>query len=345
LRHFIAVYLNRGTCVFYHPFSESRIQADLISGFISAITSVYGEIKGNGVQGTLEEIHYHGLILNSYSGKYVIGMLILEGELTPLLKDRLQYFVERFEDQYKDELSDWNGQTECFDPEWIVSNLIASFNFNWVLPHRLAPQKKMSGVSRKMLQLLGTKLDEKGEFLIADVLAPFAEKIDRAEPQVLDFLLRLEERGLIVPITISTVLQRQGMTLVDKEVCAAGSMPVSPGEVVVVALKAEAEVEQKSSKGEKKAEAKLKQARVEEQVPLEEVTPEPQKPATSREVPPEQPPIKPEEQFLAEVEKLLTSDRQKKGKAPESKKKKDEAESFIEDVEKLLSSDKERDDS
>ena len=343
LRHFIAVYLNRGTCVFYHPFTESRIQADLISGFISAITSVYGEIKGNGVQGTLEEIHYHGLILNSYSGKYVIGMLILEGELTPLLKDRLQYFVERFEDQYRDELSDWNGQTECFDPEWIVSNLIAAFNFNWVLPHRLAPQKKISGTSKKMLQLLGTKLDEKGEFLIADVLAPFAEKIDRAEPRVLDFLLRLEENGLIVPISIPTVLQRQGMTLVDKEVCAAGTMPVSLGEVEVMPLKEETEVERKPSKAEKKAEAKPKYARAEEQVPVEEVTPKPQEPEISREVPLEQRPLKPEEQFLSEVEKLLTAEREKRGKAPESKKKKDEAESFIEDVEKLLSSDKEPD--
>jgi hypothetical protein len=52
VQHFMAVYLDRGTCVFYHPFAEDRIQPDLISGFIAAITSVYGEIKGDGVRGT-----------------------------------------------------------------------------------------------------------------------------------------------------------------------------------------------------------------------------------------------------------------------------------------------------
>ncbi len=239
LRHFMAVYVNRGTCVFYHPFTESRIQADLISGFISAITSVYGEIKGNGVQGTLEEIHYHGLRLNSYSGKYVIGILILEGELTPLLKDRLQYFVERFEAQYQDNLRDWNGETECFDPEWIVSNLVAAFNFNWLLPHKLSTQKKMSGDQKKILRILGTRIDEKGEFLIGDVLSPIAEATGRTEPEAFDYLLNMEENGLMVPISISTVLQRQGMALVDKEACAAGEEPVSPGVVVVVQAKTE----------------------------------------------------------------------------------------------------------
>ena len=49
VQHFMAVYLDRGTCVFYHPFGEDRIQPDLISGFIAAITSVYGEIMGDGV--------------------------------------------------------------------------------------------------------------------------------------------------------------------------------------------------------------------------------------------------------------------------------------------------------
>ncbi|MFX1369469.1 MAG: hypothetical protein ACFFAY_12795, partial [Promethearchaeota archaeon] len=128
LQHFLAVYLDRGTCVFYHPFGEQRIQADLISGFIAAITSVYGEIKGTGVAGQLEEVNYQGLKLNSYSGRFVIGILIVEGDMTPLLRERLQFFVETFEDQYEADLEGWTGVVDCFDPEWIVSGLHATFN-------------------------------------------------------------------------------------------------------------------------------------------------------------------------------------------------------------------------
>jgi hypothetical protein len=344
LRHFMAVYLNRGTCVFYHPFTESRIQPDLISGFISAITSVYGEIKGNGVQGTLEEIHYHGLRLNSYSGKYVIGMLILEGDLTPLLKDRLQYFVDRFEDQYEDNLKDWNGQTECFDPDWIVSNIIAAFNFNWALPHKLSPQKKMSSGTRKILRILGARLDEKGEFSIGDVLKPVAKSIGRTEPEVLDYLLRMEERGLIVPISISTVLQRQEMALVDKEVCVEGKAPVLWGEVEVIAPEPEQEPE--SYQKPTKTETRTKETREKrETTAVAEPIQKEQEPEVLPEEPTEHVELKPEEQFLAEVEKLLIADREKKERARQSreKKAKDESESFINDVERLLSSDEKRD--
>ena len=148
LRHFMAIYLDRGTCVFYHPFTDERIQPDLISGFIAAITSVYGEIKGDGVRGTLEEIQYHGLRLNSYSGEFIIGILILEGEMTPLLRERLQFFVELFENQYDQELDGWTGLIDCFDPEWVVSTLNSAFNYSWLLPHRFGPTQKVWTLSR-----------------------------------------------------------------------------------------------------------------------------------------------------------------------------------------------------
>jgi len=213
LRHFMAVYLDRGTCVFYHPFTDERIQPDLISGFIAAITSVYGEIKGDGVRGTLEEIQYHGLRLNSYSGNKIIGILILEGEMTPLLKDRLQFFVELFENQYEKDLDGWSGLVDCFDSEWIVSTLNSAFNYAWLLPHRFGPTQKVSKTDARILDYIGAVRDERGEFYIRQLLSPLSEMLELSEAQVLDRLLTLQERGAIVPVGVQTVLQRQGMGL------------------------------------------------------------------------------------------------------------------------------------
>jgi DNA-binding Lrp family transcriptional regulator len=215
VQHFMAVYLDRGTCVFYHPFTEDRIQPDLISGFIAAITSVYGEIKGDGVRGTLEEIQYHGLRLNSYSGQYIIGILILEGEMTPLLRERLQFFVELFENQYERDLDHWTGLVDCFDPEWVVSTLNAAFNYSWHLPHRFGPTQKVTKTDAKMLDYISAVRDERNEFYIKNLLAPLAEMLEKTEAEVLDRLLLLEERGIIMPIGVQTILQRQGLTLAD----------------------------------------------------------------------------------------------------------------------------------
>ena len=213
LKHFMAVYRGRGTCVFYHPFGKERIQADLISGFISAVTTVYGEIKGDGVQGTLEEIQYHGLRLNSYSGKYVVGILIIEGEMSTLLRQRLQWFVEMFEHQYDDELDGWVGVTDCFDTEWVVSNLHEAFNYYWVLPQKLIPGRKLKRNDRKYIHCLREHLDVHNEFEIEEVLEAFAKKFSMTQAEALDILLSLQEKEFIRPISIGTVLQRQGLGL------------------------------------------------------------------------------------------------------------------------------------
>ena len=215
VQHFMAVYLDRGTCVFYHPFTEHRIQPDLISGFIAAITSVYGEIKGDGVRGTLEEIQYQGLRLNSYSGKYCIGILILGGEMTTLLRERLQFFLELFENQYDHDLDGWTGVVDCFDPEWVVSTLNSAFNYEWHLQHKFGPTQKVSKADAKILDYVGAVRDERNEFFIKNLLVPLSELLDKTEAQVLDRLLYLQDRGVIVPIGIQTILQRQGLALVN----------------------------------------------------------------------------------------------------------------------------------
>ncbi|MHA2070298.1 MAG: hypothetical protein ACW985_00770 [Candidatus Thorarchaeota archaeon] len=216
LQHFMAVYIDRGTCVFYHPFRDSRIQPDLISGFIAAITSVYGEIKGNGVQGSLEEINYQGLRLNSYSGKFIIGIVIVEGDMSARLRDRLQFFVELFEDQYHADLDGWTGLVDCFDPEWVVSNLNTAFNYSWMLPHQIVRKVRVKGQFAKVLKHIHTKFGD-GEFLLLGIVEETAALLGCTDAEAFDVLLRLEDSGAIKPISIHTVLQRQGLGIADED--------------------------------------------------------------------------------------------------------------------------------
>jgi hypothetical protein len=214
LQHFMAIYIEHGTCVIYFPFTEKHIEPDLISGFISAITSVYGEITGEGsVKGTLEEIHYHGLRLNSYSGRYLIGMLILESEMSSNLKRRLEFFVEMFESQYEGDLEDWMGRVECFDPEWVLSNLLSTLDYYWLLPQKIADEKRIRKEDKTVLRFLQDSLDEKEEFRIDEVLAPLAQQLGETEAETLERLLTLQEEGAIEPISVQTLMTRRGLGL------------------------------------------------------------------------------------------------------------------------------------
>ncbi|MBE0527451.1 MAG: hypothetical protein IH631_10955, partial [Candidatus Thorarchaeota archaeon] len=162
----------------------------------------------------------------SYSGEFIIGILILEGEMTPLLKERLQFFVELFENQYDQELTEWNGLIDCFDPEWIVSTLTSAFNYSWLFAHKFGPTQKVGKTDARILDYIAAVRDDRSEFYFKDLLAPLAEMLDVTEASILDQLLALQDRGIIAPVSIQTILQRQGMGLSDGE-NGADSIPYS----------------------------------------------------------------------------------------------------------------------
>ncbi len=208
LRHLMIIYKNRGTCIFYHPFSEEQIQADLISGFISALMSMYGEIKRNGELGSLEEINYKGLIVNSREGKYIMAILIGEKSLPQKMRDDLQAFVHEFEKHYGADLKGWTGLMDNFDQEWIVSTLYGILQYDKVLPHTISPDARGDNkTEERVLKFIRSTLDDNGEFSISNILSPVSKMLRKSEAEVLDILVHMEQRGLIVPIPIKRVLQ------------------------------------------------------------------------------------------------------------------------------------------
>jgi hypothetical protein len=343
MQHFMAVYVNRGTCVFYHPFRSARIQADLISGFISAVTSVYGEISGeDGVQGTLEEIHYQGLRLNSYSGQYVLGILILEKEISQRLRDRLQFFIEMFENEYETHLKGWTGIVDCFDPEWIVSNLMTTFGYSWVVPHTIDDSVKMSGSEKKILGYIKASLGEKmeREFSISEYLQPISRMQKKSEAEILDMFLKMEDKGIITPISVHTILMRQGLGLsgVDDLVDEIAEITEEPKDAIPEEKTLDEEIE--APKKEKKRKGKKKKKKAKEPEP--EPKPEPEV------IPEPEEEVDPRDKFLEDVETLLKEEKPKEKKSvdtevevkPTPEEEPDERDKFLDDVESLLKKEK-----
>ncbi|MEM2143567.1 MAG: hypothetical protein QXQ81_09960, partial [Candidatus Thorarchaeota archaeon] len=339
LRHFMAIYLNRGTCVFYHPFTEQKIEPHLVSGFISAVMSVYGEIKGDGVQGTLEEINYQGLRLNGYSGRHIAGILILEGEMTPFLRERLRTFVDLFEVRYDSELDGWTGFTDCFDSKWIVSSLYSVFDYDRLLPHRIVNdrlvKKSDMGLFRALKKLVGDR-----EFRFDDILPRLARETGMSEPLVLDHLLRMRGSGAIAPLEVE-VPGPLPLAHPDQEIGPIETAtPVTEPEVRPTEPQPEP-----GSSNVTSTEAETVSVEAEEPIAPpgaaeKQVVPEPP-------VEPQPQVVKPseEEAFVMEVEALLRRKAEEGPPAeapPEPKKPEDEAEKFVQEVEELLKEEKKK---
>jgi hypothetical protein len=132
LRHLFVFHEESGVCLVYHPFTESKIDPQLISGFLSAITSFgtqfddatkkksaaaqeAGTVKVQKSAGSdLKELVYKEYrILMETSGSCKFAVLIA-GQSSKILSFKISQFVKHFMRTYDEVLKDWKGNVRVF---------------------------------------------------------------------------------------------------------------------------------------------------------------------------------------------------------------------------------------
>ncbi|MHA1480483.1 MAG: hypothetical protein ACTSQZ_03560 [Candidatus Thorarchaeota archaeon] len=204
LSHFLIVYKGSGGCLFYHPFKETEIQPDLISGFISAMGSMFGEFTGSGREETVESLKYQGMILNGFNGKYVIGILIAERDVSSSFN--LKGFIEGFESRYDTALQDWQGELFHFEHEWIVKHLCDCVSYDDNLPYVVTSTKPKKQYSTTIVYLKSL-CDSLGRFVFRDVLIALKKFLKISEAYAFDVLMRFKYDGVIAPVPFEEYLE------------------------------------------------------------------------------------------------------------------------------------------
>ncbi|MGQ4870687.1 MAG: hypothetical protein ACP6IT_02485, partial [Candidatus Thorarchaeota archaeon] len=92
-----------------------------------------------------------------------------------------------------------------------------AFEYDMVVPHRLDTSKRVKGIDAKIIEVIRGHLDERGEFRLHDVLDDVAEAIGKSKEEAFERLLRLRDSRVLVPISVSTVLTRQGLGIPGSE--------------------------------------------------------------------------------------------------------------------------------
>lgn len=204
LQHFLIVHKLSGVCLFYHPFKKMEIQFDLISGFISAMSSMYAEFTGEGEDGNIESLKYQGMIVNGFTGNHTMGILIADGDISTSFI--LSKFIEAFESRYENVLKNWDGIMSFFEPEWIVKQLYDEIGYFSNLPFIVSSKKPKKLYSKPMV-FLQARCNSHYRFLIRNVLADLKKFLDISEANTFDVLMMLKLEGLISHTPIEDILE------------------------------------------------------------------------------------------------------------------------------------------
>ncbi|MHA1638402.1 MAG: hypothetical protein ACTSUB_10355 [Candidatus Thorarchaeota archaeon] len=204
LQHFMIIHKSSGACLFYHPFKEDEIKSDLIGGFISAMSSMYGEFTGQGQQEQIESLKYQGMTLSGFTGNETVGVLISEGTISTIF--RLDDFIASFESRYDGALKNWFGRMNFLEPAWIVKNLYDAIGYSNNIPFTVSSQKPKKQYN-KVIAFLQSRCNNQGRFTIRKVLMGLKKFLNISEPNTLDLIMMVKREGLISPIPVEDLLE------------------------------------------------------------------------------------------------------------------------------------------
>jgi len=134
IRHVFIFHEESGVCLYYHAFTDAKIDPQLVAGFLSAITSFGGKFedtkakkKGAATKkaSDVKELvykEYRILMANRGPCKFAI---LITGKASDTLRSKLFGFTKHFVQTYDKALKGWKGDLRPFKDAgmMIVSDL------------------------------------------------------------------------------------------------------------------------------------------------------------------------------------------------------------------------------
>ncbi len=210
LEHCLVLYKGSGTCLYFKSFGIEQINPELISGFISAVSSFGREMES---QQALNEITYGDKMLLLSDGEYIRVALVLSKNASVLLRKHLKAFIDAFEDIYGKDLPYWRGQLNIFqNAGQIVDDIL---NTSIILPHQITydfyDPKSLKNPNTKIILEIAEELVDETErefFFIATVLKEVADQTRKDNSEIFLGIKELRDKRIFVPIDISSLEQQ-----------------------------------------------------------------------------------------------------------------------------------------
>ncbi|MFX0035593.1 MAG: hypothetical protein ACFE9I_08135 [Candidatus Hermodarchaeota archaeon] len=224
LEHILVLYKGTGTCIYFKSFGSEQIDPELISGFISAISSFGKDLVS---QEELNEITYGDKMLLLSDGEFIRVALVLGKKASIILRRNLMDFIHVFERHYDKDLPSWRGQLNIFRDAGVIVD--DKLNTSIILPHEITYEYSTIKVlkksqSKEVLKIANTlmKESERNFFFIATLLKEAAEKTSKDTPEIFMGIKELRDTKILMPIEISTIetkpISQQELNLINQKV-------------------------------------------------------------------------------------------------------------------------------
>jgi len=124
LLYLILMKKETGIMIYQYNFIESNIDADLVSGFLTAIQQFGSELNKKAC--SISKITYKGFEINIEDGNWARAALILDGKSSDSLNKRLSSFISFYENEYKEHFAQWTGDISIFhDSKLIIEDFFS----------------------------------------------------------------------------------------------------------------------------------------------------------------------------------------------------------------------------
>lgn len=101
-----------GLTLFEFNFASSQLDADLISGFLTAVQSFGSEIARE--DSAMTKLAYKKFQIQLEDGEYATTAIMLKGKPTAFIVDKLKTLITEFESRYREHLVDFSGAVGVF---------------------------------------------------------------------------------------------------------------------------------------------------------------------------------------------------------------------------------------
>jgi hypothetical protein len=190
---------------------SKNIDPDLISGFISAVSSFGEKIE---LQESLKEMKYGDKTIILSEGKYIRAAIILNKKGSTQLRENLIQFVREFEERYSEILPEWRSDLKEFKNAGSLVDKI--FKTSIIRPHILKYSitdiKNLEhSVSKNIIYDAETFLEDPGRdfVFIGKLLNKVKEDTEEEIGEIFMGINELREKNLLVPLEFSELKEME----------------------------------------------------------------------------------------------------------------------------------------
>ncbi|MHA1839923.1 MAG: hypothetical protein ACTSYO_08235 [Candidatus Ranarchaeia archaeon] len=207
LAHLILVYKQSGINIHYHHLTAKRIEPELMSGLLTAVSQMASSMTAGAPLRTLD---YQGYKVFLNSAKYVTLILVMETDHMPSrwIEIEASEFLHQLESYYKKELPNWNGDCKQFDPKTIQDIFDIVLGYVKLRPHK--PVNKVWMDTKSRVRPIVQKLLEKEQLTMLDFIDEYVSALGgdnvtdkhrkRLERKAYLLFKKWRESKLIIPL-------------------------------------------------------------------------------------------------------------------------------------------------